>query len=232
MSYRIKKALKILLKKDQKKFSKADLLQSKRVRPWLRVKGDQSLRLNYELDSSSLVFDIGGYKGEFAASIFCKYNCHILVFEPVKDYFSVIKKKFSHNDKVIAYNFGLGGKDEEIQIALKEESSSIFLEGERKETIEMRSITNFLNSNDIKIIDLMKINIEGGEYELLKNLLCGDFIRNIRNIQVQFHDFLVENPTEKMHSLQEQLSFTHELTYQYEFVWENWRLKRVEADAV
>lgn len=224
MSYRIKKAIKILLNNDQKKLSQADLLQAERVKPWLNVKGDKCLRLNYELNSNSVVFDIGGYKGEFATSIFCKYNSHIFVFEPVKDYFSVIEDKFSHNDKVIPYNFGLGGKEEDLQIVLKGDSSSIFLDGEKKETIKVKSITSFIKSNNIKNIDLMKINIEGGEYDLLESLIYGDSIKNINNIQVQFHDFFID-AKERMTKLQEQLSITHELTYQYEFVWENWKLK-------
>ena len=126
MSYRIKKAIKILLNKDKKILSQAELLQAERVKPWLVINGDHYLRLNYELNSNSVVFDIGGYKGEFATLIFCKYNSHVYVFEPVKDYFAVIEDKFSHNDKVIAYNFGLGGKEEDIQIALQGDSSSIF----------------------------------------------------------------------------------------------------------
>lgn len=225
MSYRIKKAIKILLNKDKKKLSQADLLQSERVKPWLAINGDQYLRLNYELNSRSVVFDIGGYKGEFATSIFCKYNSHVYVFEPVKDYFAVIEDKFSHNDKVIPYNFGLGGIEEDIQITLQGDSSSIFLEGGKKETIKVKSITNFIKSNNIKNIDLMKINIEGGEYDLLETLLSGDEIKIVKNIQVQFHDFLINDANEKMTKLQEKLALTHDLTYQYEFVWENWKLK-------
>ena len=70
MSYRIKKAIKILLNKDGRNVTQAELLQSQRVKPWLEIKGDQFLRLNYNLNPDSVVFDIGGYKGEFSTSIF------------------------------------------------------------------------------------------------------------------------------------------------------------------
>ena len=36
----------------------------------------------------------------------------------------------------------------------------------------------------------MKINIEGGEYELLERLIAADLIRKIDDIQVQFHNFV------------------------------------------
>jgi hypothetical protein len=47
-------------------------------------------------------------------------------------------------------------------------------------------------------------------------------VRQIENIQVQFHDF-VPDAEGRMQRIQEKLAQTHELTYQYLFVWENWR---------
>ena len=46
-------------------------------------------------------------------------------------------------------------------------------------------------------IDLLKINIEGGEYEVLENLIENDLIKNIDNIQIQFHDFVFSRRKEK-----------------------------------
>ena len=36
---------------------------------WYREKGDEKLRLNYRLNEQSIVFDIGGYIGDFSNSI-------------------------------------------------------------------------------------------------------------------------------------------------------------------
>jgi hypothetical protein len=36
---------------------------------------------------------------------------------------------------------------------------------------------------------------------------------------------VVDHAFDRMRAIQEQLAITHQLTYQYEFVWENWRLK-------
>jgi hypothetical protein len=41
---------------------------------------------------------------------------------------------------------------------------------------------------------------------------------------VQFHDF-VPNAEPRMRQIQQALAETHELTYAYPFVWENWRRK-------
>jgi len=46
----------------------------------------------------------------------------------------------------------------------------------------------------------------------------------IKNVQVQFHDFVPHAKT-RMQSIQRRLAITHELSYQFEFVWENWSRK-------
>ena len=70
----------------------------------------------------------------------------------------------------------------------------------------------------------MKINIEGGEFSVLPNLIENNNISNINNLQVQFHNFIddAENLRAKIRN---DLSQTHELTYDYFFVWENWEKK-------
>lgn len=227
MITRIKKAIKILINYDKKKTVVNDdnVLQYNRVKPWFAVKGDETLRLNYDLNSNSIVFDVGGYEGWFSTEIFCKYGSNIYIFEPVDEFYSSIKKKFSDNDKIKLFNFGLADEDKKMAINILENSSSVYLKGENNKDIQLKSIVNFLKNHNIKHVDLMKINIEGGEYELLESLIDNNCIEIFKNIQVQFHDFLIENAKERMTKIQENLSKTHKITYQYEFVWENWKLK-------
>ena len=76
------------------------------------------------------------------------------------------------------------------------------------------------------MVDLIKINIEGGEYDLPDYIIHSGMAHCFRNIQVQFNDF-VTNYKLRMQPIQQNLSITHYLTYQYPFVWENWKLKTV-----
>jgi len=228
MISRIKKAIKILINYDSKKkviVSPNDLIQRERVLPWFAVKGDETLRLNYDLNEKSVVFDVGGYKGEFAENIFCKYNATLYVFEPIKSFCQIIRNKFSNNQKVKVYDFGLAGKDEQMQISMSDNASSVFLQTHDSETVQLKSIVNFIRENNIQSVDLIKINIEGGEYELLESLIKNNLISVFKNIQIQFHDFLLDDGKERMNKIQENLTKTHKITYQYEFVWENWQLK-------
>lgn len=199
-------------------------LQAMRVKPWFRDNGDKTHRLNYDLNADSIVFDLGGYEGEWAGDIFCMYGCTVYIFEPYETYFENIKSKFLHNKKISVFQFGLSKNSQISKLAIADNSSSIFIESENSVDIKLVSANEFFNQHPIDIIHLMKINIEGGEYDLLEHLIETGDIKKIKNIQVQFHDF-VPDAESRMKAIQGNLVETHELTYQYEFVWENWKLK-------
>jgi len=191
---------------------------------WRKIQGDKTLRLQYDLDENSLVFDVGGYEGQWASDIFSKYCCLIYIFEPVTEFSDRIEKRFSKNKKIFVLKFGLSDKPELVKIAISKDGSSVFKQGEKVENAKFVRIVDFMKENSINKIDLLKINIEGGEYSLLEDLINSEFIEKIKNIQVQFHDF-IPNAKERYKKIYHNLKKTHILTYQYYFVWENWRIK-------
>lgn len=199
-------------------------IQKQRVIKWFEDNGEKTHRLNYNLNENSLVFDIGGYEGDWAAQIFCLYNCNIVIFEPYKDFHKNIEKKFLFNNKVRTHPFGLSKKDEISRLGIADNSSSLFITSDKSVEINLINAASYFKENNIEVIDLMKINIEGGEYDLLEHLIETDNIHKIVNLQIQFHDF-VPNADQRMKQIQLNLGKTHKLTYQYEYVWENWQLK-------
>lgn len=195
----------------------------KRVVPWFAIDGDKTLRLDYDcLTHESVVFDVGGYQGQWTSDLFSKYCCNIYVFEPVPQFYANIVKRFEKNKKIKVYNAGLASKTETARITVADSASSTYLPGDNLQEIALKDIIEFIKDNDITHIDLLKINIEGGEYALLTHLIDTGYVRDIGNIQVQFHDF-VDNAEEKRQAISTQLSKTHVLTYQFPFVWENWQ---------
>lgn len=212
--------IKYLIRKISGKKNSVEI-QHERSIPWFAINGDKTLRLNYHLNSSSVVVDVGGYEGQWTSDIFSKYCCNIIIFEPVKEFYTKIKDRFIRNNKITVYNLGLSNKDQEIEISLLDDSSSLLKDNPQNEKVKLVNTTNFFKKNSIIYIDLIKINIEGSEYNLLENLTESEFILQIKNIQVQFHDFVPE-AKERMLKIQECLKKTHHLTYQYEFIWENW----------
>jgi FkbM family methyltransferase len=198
--------------------------QSIRVIPWFEANGDKTLRLDYNLDQKSFVIDLGGYEGEWSADIFCKYGSNIYIFEPNKDFYNNIVKRFGKNEKIKLFNFGLASNDRIEKLYLNENSSTLFSEGLNFTEIQLINTVHFLKSEKIENVDLIKINIEGGEFEFLENIIESELVLKFDNIQVQFHDF-VPNSDIRMTEIQKELSKTHFLTYQFEYVWENWKRK-------
>jgi len=198
--------------------------QSLRVIPWFRDNGDKTHRLNYDLKESSIVFDLGGFHGQWAADIFCKYASQVFIFEPVENFAQQIMQRFSNNKSIRVFKFGLSDTDKSERLSLSEDGSSIFKREGEEVLIELKQINKFIDEYKITLVDLMKINIEGGEYDLLEFLIKTGAIIKFRNIQVQFHDF-IPDAYKRMKNIQIELQKTHSLTYSYEFVWENWVLK-------
>jgi len=196
------------------------------VKFWFRKNGDTNLRVNYNLDENSLVLDVGGYKGDWTSSIFNRYKCTIFIFEPVKSFYNIISERFQDNKKIQIYNFGLGTRDTTMAISLSNDASSFHQESgtSTKEFCKIIDIDKFFLKNNLKHIDLIKINIEGGEYELVEKIIQSGLVERIENLQIQFHNF-IPGAFGKRKKIQEALTNTHKLTYNYPFVWENWRKK-------
>lgn len=200
--------------------------QNPAIARWFSDNGDKTLRLYYnDLHRDSLVFDVGGYEGQWTSDIYSMYRCKVHIFEPVEQFANSIRRRFFKNPDIVVHQFGFSDRNFTTKLALDKDSTSAFKLGKTLVDAKFVEAVDFFADNNIKFIDLMKINIEGAEYDLLDSLLNIGWARNIRNIQVQFHDFIPDAKL-RMAEIQKRLSITHELTYQYIFVWENWKLKK------
>jgi FkbM family methyltransferase len=191
------------------------------INKWWADGGDYKLRFDYDLNETSVVLDLGGYDGQWASDLFSKYRCRIFVFEPVHEFAEKIKKRFQRNSQIEVFQYGLGGRSRNETIYICADSSSIFRKSINRETICIIDVKKWLEEKNVGRIDLMKINIEGGEYELLERLVEAQLIGAIGNIQVQFHR-VADSSGARMERIQNTLTQTHHLTYQYKYVWENW----------
>ena len=115
----------------------------------------------------------------------------------------------------------LGAKNDELQLNVEGDASSALTEGAHFIRIPVRSYADWVAKFQVDEIALMKVNIEGGEYELLEHMINTGLVSKVRNLQVQFHDF-VPNSELRMKNLLAALTQTHRPTYQFPFIWENW----------
>lgn len=220
------------LKKIKKKVRTSYLVYIKKddfsiqVKKWFSDNGDVTLRLEYpQLNENSVVFDLGGYLGDFAYQINKKYGCTVYIFEPHPEFSKKCVQRFSENPKVKTLCYGISEKDGFFDLVDEKNSSSFHKSsGGHKAPIrcqvkEFRSVVSELG---ITNIDLMKINIEGGEYPLMQHIIDFGIVDLVDEYQIQFHNF-IGNSRLKRNKIIEGLQHSHRQTWCYEFVWENWK---------
>jgi FkbM family methyltransferase len=197
--------------------------QDMRTILWYKNPKEKEVRFNFDLKEDSVVFDVGGYEGQWASDIFSMYACNVFVFEPVCQFSNKIKDRFQRNSKIKVFNFGLGARNEQKEIFVEGDKSSTH-KGKKGDNIDIHDIFDFIENENLATIDLIKINIEGDEYDLIDRLISTNKISTIKNVLVQFHDF-VPDAEARMLTTRENLSKTHKPVYQQEFVWERWAVK-------
>lgn len=180
---------------------------------------EESDRYNYpQLNPQSIVMDCGGYEGGFARSIRDKYGCKVFVFEPV------FYAQIPSGNGIFTFPVGVGGSSRVEWFTVRNDSTGILVDEMARvvQKVEIFDISQIIRLFDERI-DLLKLNIEGMEYECLNSILANDMQTRVKNFQIQFHR--IEDCEQKRRAIVEKLSETHELVYFTEFVWEGWKLK-------
>ncbi len=191
---------------------------------WFAAKGDETYRLDYDgLGPDSLIFDLGGYEGKWSMDIFCRYMPHIYIFEPIPAYCHQIHARFKHNPKVKVFEFGLGASECYETLHLGDDASSILWGDGKGLQVPIKQISRFILDNDVPFIDLMKINIEGPEYEVIQDLYEASLLKRVNHLQIQFHNFVPDAET-KLEKTRALLRETHNQDWAFKFVWEHWTL--------
>ena len=199
---------------------------SKAIISFIEQDGSHKLDSTNTLNSDSIVVDVGGFDGEWANKIFQQVDCNLFIFEPIDNFAHQIQNKFNDHKKVRIFNYGLADKDSEQPIFIQGPGSSLYKSSPSSNCKTSDVITLFDIYNRFKIIgldtiDLLKINIEGAEYDLLdrmheKNMLC-----QCNEIRIQFHEWY-PSALFRRRKIRKLLSKTHQQNWNYPFVWESW----------
>jgi FkbM family methyltransferase len=185
------------------------------------------LRYEYNLNENSIVIDLGCYVGEFTKIMEDKFNCYIYSFEPIKLFHDVCVDKFKNNTKIKVYKAGLSNENKKVDFTIGGEASSMFSDENRPEIdVDLIKIDDFLEQEKIQKVNVLKMNIEGGEYDLLEYMIKNQLTEKFENIQVQFHENVFEGWEEKYNFIINNLTKTHHLTYKFEFKFENWEINK------
>lgn len=125
-----------------------------------------------------VLFDLGANYGQTIDEFNGVFNdCEIYSFEPSPAVFEVLKKKTSHMGNISVWNIGVGSST--TKLLLNENTNqnmSSFLEVgedgwgsvEHKTSVSVTTIDKFCEEQNIKKIDVLKIDTQGFELEVFK----------------------------------------------------------------
>lgn len=212
-----------------------------RREPWTRVfyaafrrwKADrmETRRMEFQgIGAQSVVFDVGGFQGNWAADIHGRYGAKVHVFEPHPAFATAIRARFAANPAIILHDFALGSSEGTLDLSDDGDASSSFRMAGRTVQGRIEPVARFFAQTDIPRIDLMKVNIEGGEYDLLPALIEAGLMSRIGILQVQFHLFSADDIARR-EAIRARLAETHDCDWSYDFVWEQWSLRAQGRDS-
>ena len=164
-------------------------------------------KINTKID---IVFDVGSHKGTYTDLFLKNFDISMsFIFEPQKDIFKYIKKKYKNNRKVLISSSAVSNQNKTKKFFVNKHDltssfttlnkknkylkyKSILFGGDIKSMIvntynvKTIKLIDFINKIKIKQIDLLKIDTEGHEYQVLLGL--GKKIKNIKIILIEFHN--------------------------------------------
>jgi FkbM family methyltransferase len=187
-------------------------------RAWVTAGGDDALRYNAELSSGDIVFDLGGYEGEFTSRMM-KDGVQFHIFEISPVMIDLLNTTFKSSPMVSVHPFGLGHKN--IQGRSVGSGSGAGFMPDESDNILIRDFVEFVDELAIDRIDLLKVNIEGPAYDLIEHLDRAGILQNIHELQIQAHDF-EDDCFDRLLSMHRILSKTHRLVSSHTFVWDFW----------
>lgn len=177
------------------------------------------------IKQGAVVMDVGGYIGEWAEKIQTRYNARIFSFELDPSTLPRLQKRFASNPNVQCLDYGLGGQDCTLSLKQKDMGSTLYDKAgddhAASVTVQVRDIVKVMDELQLSNVDLLKLNIEGGEYDVLERLLESGKIRDVDCLMVQFHEWL-DNANWRRFKIRRQLRKTHRQIWNHTFIWEQW----------
>lgn len=86
----------------------------------------EDMLLKCPLEERSVVFDVGGYRGEWAQQVKDRYNPRMHIFEPDRFSFAELRRLYGKDPRVVLHSFGLAGSDSTAVLRHAAMGSTIF----------------------------------------------------------------------------------------------------------
>jgi len=199
---------------------------------YFAFRADPDLLVDADLPDGAVVLDVGAYEGEWSARLLARVDARgvadvqIHAFEPERGAIQRLAPAVAGDPRVVMHPFGLAGRDRVEALTVAGPGSSVFdnrttAASVASTDVKLRDVDAVLTQLAVDRIDLVKINIEGGEYELLDRMHETGWLARTGPLIVQFHEFAPGAYAARRRN-RRQLSDTHRCTWEYPWVYERW----------
>ena len=170
------------------KFSWGEIAENQWFRDILQFEifEDKSYQKFFSVDEGDVVVDIGASVGPFTYNILDNRPSKVFCLEPQKQLFQTLQSNLSGSDNVVLINKGIANTDGEwVTRGLFDKNCNETWEKEA--TADGIKFTTFIEENDIKKINFLKIDCEGGEYDTFTSENLPWIKQNVEKIAGEFH---------------------------------------------
>lgn len=196
------------------------------------ARAEPDILVDADLRDGAVVLDVGAYEGEWSARVLGRADAQglrdlrIHAFEPEPGAVQRFRHAIGKDSRTELHPFGLAGRDRLEPLTIGGPGSSVYVDPATPgffgtAEVELRDVDAVLSSLAVERIDLVKINIEGGEFELLDRLHETGWMGRIGTVIVQFHEFAPDAHRARRRN-RRRLAETHRCTWNYSWVYERW----------
>jgi FkbM family methyltransferase len=184
---------------------------------------NRDLLVDVDLPPGAVVVDAGAWLGEWSERIAERAgDATIHAFEPSLAAVDQARQRLAHVPGLQVHPYGLGRRDETALLDDAGPGSSIVHSGEAIGTeVEVRDVVAVFDELGLDHIDLLKVNIEGAEFDVFDRLAEAGWLERIDVISVQFHEWVPE-AHRRRRRVRRAFSRTHTETWGYPWIWELW----------
>lgn len=156
-----------------------------------------------------VIIDCGSHFGQSIIYFKLLYpKANIICFEPDDYTFSILKDNIESNgiQNIEMHNKAVADYDGEINFYnIEDNKSSVVMstvrervQNGKKNVVEATRLSNYINST----IDFLKMDIEGAELSVLKELIKSDKLRYIKQMVIEYHHHIKEHEDNFSHTLE------------------------------
>ena len=155
------------------------------------------------LDDKSIVYSFGvGEDISFDESIIERHHCKVFGFDPTPKSIDWVKNQDVPKEFLLQ-EYGIGKNTESVNFFLPKNKEHVsgsiaahsHLKSDEIIKVQMKSLRDIVNELGHQKIDLLKMDIEGGEYDVLESIFEPNIL--IDQLLIEFHEHFFDDGKEK-----------------------------------